>query len=304
MKKCLVCGIAAIFSANVAMADYTILPADLPADTAGIGNLAAGHLEVDINGAVIPAGTYTGYSVSFDWTDATNAWSNEAVVAFADNDLANFVVQYSGATADNAAADGNPVTLTYDGFFDVAYEGGDPLWFISWETYAGASFNLANVAITLTQGAPVSPFASLALQGVLNGPVDSASGDTTGAADQVAGGAGPGAGSANYFSGDHTYQLNWGGGDINIDSLFTNANGDIDLFLYDDTPGAGLVASGTSVDDNENINLVGLAAGTYYIVIDGWQGAENAYQLNVTPEPASIALLAMGAAVVVRRRRR
>ncbi len=307
MKKCLACGIAAILSANVAMADYNVPGGLLPNATA-VGNPNGGtFIEYDLNGAAIPAGTYTGFSVSIDYDGtpygALGGWSNEAWIQLGDNNFAGTVVNHTGGfiASPDGAGDTVAATLTYDGFFGTDYSGGDPLWFIGIQAYTGYVADWANISVTLTEGAPPpSPLLALSI-GTLNGPVDSASGDTSGSTDDVDGGNGvPGGGSWN--GGDDVYQLNWGGGDINIDLLFTNANGDLDLFLYADDSGATELASSETVDDNEGI--VGtLAAGTYFIVVDGWSGATNSYDLNVTPEPASLCLLAMGAAVVIRRRR-
>jgi hypothetical protein len=307
MKKCLACGIAAILSANVAMADYNVPGALLP-DATAIGNPNGGtFIEYDLNGAAIPAGTYTGFSVSLDFTGvpygAAGGWQNEAFIQFGDSNFAGTVVNHTGGFVAAAGAGGTTAaaTLTYDGFFATDYSGGDPLWFVGIQAYTGYVADWSNISVTLTEGAPpASPLLALSI-GTLNGPVDSASGDTAGSSDDLDGGNGlPGGGSWN--GGDDVYQLNWGGGAFNADLLFTNANGDIDLFLYDDDFATTELASSETTTDNENINGT-LAAGTYFLVVDGWSGASNAYTLNVTPEPASLCLLAMGAAVVIRRRR-
>ncbi|MCA9251661.1 MAG: pre-peptidase C-terminal domain-containing protein [Phycisphaerales bacterium] len=302
MKKCFACGIVALLSANVAMADY-VVPGGLLPNNPAVGQIGPGGLQYDLNGAAIPAGTYTGFSVSFDWVaGGGNPWSNEANIFFADADFAGPIgtIHQNGTTATaGAASNGDPTTLSFDGFFAVNYEGGDPLWFLGSQSYTGSTASWSNISVTLTQAA--IPTLDDFLTGTLNGPVDSVSGNTLGGGDNLNGPNGIGAGS---WSGeDHVYQLNWGGGDINIDLLFSNVDGDVDLILFGDNTGNVVIDSGTSTDDNENINVLGLAAGTYYIAIDGWQGATNAYTLNVTPEPASLALLAMGAAVVIRRRR-
>jgi hypothetical protein len=300
MKKCLVCGIVAVLSANVAMADYVVPAIDLPNNPA-VGQIGPGGLQYDLNGGSIPVGTYTGFSISVDWVaGGGNPWSNEANIFFADGNFTTFTtIHQNGTTADNGASNGDPVTLTWNGFLAIPYEGGDPLWFLGSQAYSGSTAAWSNISVTLTQAAV--PTLDDFLTGTLNGPVDSVSGNTLGGGDNLNGPNGIGAGS---WSGeDHVYQLNWGGGDINIDLLFTNANGDIDLILFGDNTGNVVLGSGQSTTDNENVNILGLAAGTYYIAVDGWQGDTNSYDLNVTPEPASIALLAMGAAVVIRRRR-
>ncbi len=133
------------------------------------------------------------------------------------------------------------------------------------------------------------------------------SGNTAGSSDDMdADGIG---GGGSWSGGDDVYTLVWGGGDITIDLLFTNANGDLDLFLFDsNTPdglGGGLVEDALSVDDNEQIFVAGLAAGTYWVSVDGWFGASNSYDLNVSgiPAPSAMALLGLGGLVAGRRRR-
>lgn len=61
---------------------------------------------------------------------------------------------------------------------------------------------------------------------------------------------------------------------------FVNAAGDLDMALYD---GAfELVGSSTSTGNTETIRLAGLAAGTYYIAVYGYDSATNpAYDLQV-----------------------
>ena len=135
------------------------------------------------------------------------------------------------------------------------------------------------------------------------GAGDSVMGDTFGAADNMNGTAGFGSGA--WSGGEDVYTLAWGGGDLVLDLLFTNDDGDFDLFLWADAAATVAVANSLSVDDNEQIAVAGLAAGTYYVHIDGWLGATNTYKLqdNGVPAPASAALLGLGGLVATRRRR-
>lgn len=107
----------------------------------------------------------------------------------------------------------------------------------------------------------------------------------------------------SWSGGDDVYTLDWAGGDLTVDLFFTQADGDLDLWLIANPLGGSSIASGLTVTDNEQINLAGLGAGTYYLVIDGWLGANNAYTLSVVPAPSALALLGMGGLVAGRRRR-
>ncbi|MCA9304857.1 MAG: PPC domain-containing protein [Phycisphaerales bacterium] len=132
----------------------------------------------------------------------------------------------------------------------------------------------------------------------------STSGDTSGSADNMNGGSGIGSG-GSWSGGDDVYTLNWAGGDLVADLLFTHADGDIDLYVWGDNAATVLLGSSTSTSDNEQVSVAGLAAGTYYISVDGWFGDSNSYklQLNGVPTPASAALLGLGGLVATRRRR-
>ncbi len=110
----------------------------------------------------------------------------------------------------------------------------------------------------------------------------------------------------SWSGGDDVYTLVWGGGDLTLDLLFTDDLGDLDLFLFDNNNPAGELAQGISVDDNETVEVLGLAAGTYWVSVDGWLGASNSYTLNVSqdiPAPAGLAVIGLGGLVAGRRRR-
>ncbi|MGB5771439.1 MAG: peroxidase family protein, partial [Crocosphaera sp.] len=53
--------------------------------------------------------------------------------------------------------------------------------------------------------------------------------------------------------------------DLSIDLMFSHANGNLDLFLFDST--GNRIASSTSLTDNEFINFTVAEAGTYYIQV-------------------------------------
>lgn len=72
----------------------------------------------------------------------------------------------------------------------------------------------------------------------------------------------------------------------NVDALLSGLSSDLDLFLLTGASPASCIAFG----DNA-ISPRGLAAGTYYLVVDGFDGAAGPFQLNVwcplavTPTP-------------------
>lgn len=129
-------------------------------------------------------------------------------------------------------------------------------------------------------------------------------GDTSASSDDMNGGSGIGGG-GSWSGGDDVYTLNWAGGDLVADLLFTSGDGDLDLYVWGDNGATSILGSSTSTSDNEQVSIAGLAAGTYYVSIDGWAGASNSYelQLNGVPTPGSAALLGLGGLVVTRRRR-
>jgi len=61
---------------------------------------------------------------------------------------------------------------------------------------------------------------------------------------------------------------------------FAHADGDLDVLLFDPTQSEELQAS-TSETDDENITHVATEAGTYYLVVLGYQGAAAPYNLTV-----------------------
>ena len=72
------------------------------------------------------------------------------------------------------------------------------------------------------------------------------------------------------------------GGTITVDILFTHANGDLDLHLYD--AGFSEVVSSLSTDDNESLTYTSTASSNvfYYLYVEGYQGATNTYDMNIS----------------------
>ncbi|MCA9283135.1 MAG: pre-peptidase C-terminal domain-containing protein [Phycisphaerales bacterium] len=157
---------------------------------------------------------------------------------------------------------------------------------------AGALLGLA--------GAANADFAGQTILGPL-GPGSSVGGDTSTSTDDNNGFT-TGTPGGSWSGADDVYQLNWPGGSITVDLLFTHASGDLDLFLWDSDQNTNIVAS-TSTSDNEGF-FGTLAAGTYYMTVDGWAGDSNSYTLNVVPTPAAAGVLGMAGLAGITRRRR
>lgn len=68
-------------------------------------------------------------------------------------------------------------------------------------------------------------------------------------------------------------------GDFDVHLNFTHDLGNLDLFIYDEAQ--NLLASSTSLTDNEEIHFHGHEDHVYYMVIRGANGATNGYELDV-----------------------
>lgn len=104
--------------------------------------------------------------------------------------------------------------------------------------------------------------------------------------------------------GDHVYTLNWEiTRDLNL--VLLNEFAVLDLFLWSDNSATNLIAQSVTTRDFESINIDSLAAGTYYISIDSYEGAESFYNLFIESLPAapSAATLGIAALFITRRRR-
>jgi subtilase family serine protease len=68
---------------------------------------------------------------------------------------------------------------------------------------------------------------------------------------------------------------------------FTQANGDLDLFLYRRETGGSLteLARSTTNPGNETVSQTGLGAGTYFLKVVGFNNATNSYGLSLTLAP-------------------
>ena len=102
--------------------------------------------------------------------------------------------------------------------------------------------------------------------------------------------------------GDDVWLLNWAGGDMTV-TLNSLGGSDNDLFVY--SPGAYDSTGDYSIAGSfDEVTLLGAAAGQYYINIDTTFFSEGPYNLAITPEPGSLALLGIGAMALIARKRR
>ncbi len=291
MKRILACSIGVLLMAGVASADYTAPTFSLD----DVPDLDIGGVGTDLNGGSIPADMYTGYSVTFDWGDPQgNPWSNEALFALTDaSTIAGSSIFYAdpGTSMPGSASDSTPTTITQSGYFDVYYQGGDPLYFLAAQSYTGSTADWSNIQIELTTTVPAAPAAT----GV-------------GVPSDTAGTMGDGA--IDWYSFTLT-----GNTAIDINTLASTDLDDTELGLYDSI--GQLLASNDDEDGGSYLSqiLANLSAGTYYVAVGGYNstfgGAFDAiggsatgdYTLTITPEPASLVLLALGGLTVLRRRR-
>ncbi|REK18073.1 MAG: hypothetical protein DWQ37_04915, partial [Planctomycetota bacterium] len=73
-------------------------------------------------------------------------------------------------------------------------------------------------------------------------------------------------------------------GDITVQALFTDAEGDLDLYVYNSTPSQ--IGSSASANDNEEVTFAAVAGETYYVNVYGFNGATNASYDLVIDGPA------------------
>jgi V8-like Glu-specific endopeptidase len=74
-------------------------------------------------------------------------------------------------------------------------------------------------------------------------------------------------------------------GTLFVDVLFSHGAGDIDISVH----GAGgtasaAIASGTSANDDERLELTDLSPGVYFVVVYGYNGATNTYDLSLNAD--------------------
>lgn len=66
-----------------------------------------------------------------------------------------------------------------------------------------------------------------------------------------------------------------------VEVLFSHSRGDIDVAVFAGSLTGRKLASGVSADDNENIRVVADATGAFFVVVYGYQGAVNEYDIKI-----------------------
>jgi len=89
-----------------------------------------------------------------------------------------------------------------------------------------------------------------------------------------------GASGSGWTGGESVFEFTTTGGQVTIDLI---VNVDLDLFLLDDCdPINNEIARSTNGSTNDEMISMNLAAGTYYIMVDGFSGSAGNYTLNLT----------------------
>lgn len=74
-------------------------------------------------------------------------------------------------------------------------------------------------------------------------------------------------------------------GTLVVDVLFSHSAGDLDVTVHGaNGPSSAAIASGTSANNDEHLEKTGLQPGTYFVVVYGYNGATNAYDLRLNAE--------------------
>ncbi|MEM8526822.1 MAG: PPC domain-containing protein [Bacteroidota bacterium] len=88
-----------------------------------------------------------------------------------------------------------------------------------------------------------------------------------------------GASGTGWTGGESVFEFTTTGGQVTIDLM---VNVDLDLFLLDDCdPVNNEIARSTNGSTNDEMITANLAAGTYYIMVDGFSGSAGSYTLNL-----------------------
>lgn len=296
---------AVLGAAGIANAQYNV----------NLGTLAVGDspMMTDLNGAAIPAGNYTSYSVSVDWVaGGGNPFSNEAIFALTDSmDLMTATFYADPGPSADAASSGDPVTLTWNGFLDTPYQGGDPLFLNTLQTFSGSDATWNNVDITLDFATVAQPTAiDLGTNpgGSMSVPLNEA--EITWFCFDVVGGAG-----AMPWSLDTIGSTNTGGSfaDDDTELALYAADGTLLATNDDEDFGAGIL---TSLIDSDGTGA--LADGKYFIAAGSFNSmfasnfdatststATGTTVLNYSfvPAPGAMALMGLAGVAGIRRRR-
>ena len=254
----------------------------------------------------IPTGTYTSYSFTTDWSALSgDPFSNEAIWAITDGPAADpaTIFYEDPGSAPNSQANGDPITLMWDGFLDVPIvsdgDAGD-FFLLNLQTFPGSSAQWANTMLTLGFDVVMPPAATetfLDADGMIMSTLDE--------------------GEVEFFEFDYdgtsSFVISTAGTDLDPsnDTELALYDSSGNVVLTDDDSGtflSALVVSGGDID-----------AGTYFLAAGGFnttfgpdfQAVSTSVNsgplvitgLSVVPEPTSLALLGLGGLAALRRRR-
>lgn len=271
---------------------------------------AAGNGDYTVNLGTAPAATYVGADITFDFIGTGGSFANELRLGFGSSGVGGTFGNYGFtgvATAIPGASGGGNATYSWSVDFNGSdYLGGSDIFFNGFSTF-GANWSSANISVNLIT-APTLASLSIA---TLN-PGDSTMGDTRNSTNDLTGNAAvsPFAG-GGINGGDDVYEIVWGGGDFDatLDILSTtlplNLPAELDMYLYDSaepSSSIGFSGQGNSTGDPDTLSLPGLAAGTYYLRVDGLFDS-GAYNLSIAPAPGALGLLGLSGLAGLRRRR-
>lgn len=132
----------------------------------------AGFFDLSTLASQPPAATtYTGITLSFGWTaGGGDPYSNEALFALTNApSLSAPIFHIDPGPLPGSGDNGNPTTLSYTGFLDTPYTGGNPLYFANLQTFGGSNAAWSSISLSLTNNTVTPPAAeSVSLGGSLN----------------------------------------------------------------------------------------------------------------------------------------
>jgi hypothetical protein len=313
MKKLAVAAILVLVS--TALADYSFPAFNLANVPSGDG------FAVPLPGA--PADVYWGFTVTTNWSAVSgNPWSSEARVGFYDVYPAPALTYYSPAgPTSGGASNGNPAFLTWNAGFTQPFTGGAlPFTFRAYQSYTGSLANWNDITVTLKPGVMPTTYTDL---GIIDGPLTVtgtlASGEIKWYRFEIF---------EDVIAPDTFFDIDTEG------STITGPDTELGLFDNsgylkgtDDDDGTGLLSQLTfgngsgnpppgdgqpynGRDGNLTKGVYWLAFGGYNMNFGGgWNVTTNStrtgdyminFNTNVVPEPAALALLALG--LLIRRR--
>lgn len=238
------------------------------------------------NSAGVTPGLYGAFSVTADWVEVSgNPFSIEAEIQL---ESAAGVADVDPPTTGGLGS-ALPTTLTFESFLVGPY---DPdvdgtLDLILGQSFGGSVAEWSNIVVELLEEFP-PVFSDFGAFPELTGPVVGSADEALapGPADIVD------APSYGIFDFADLYELEWGGGDIEVVLEFSDDDGDRDLHIL--APSGASIFSSTSVTDDESVSGF-LPAGDYYVLVNDFTSTVPAtYRLAVVPEPSTGLLLLLG----------